>query len=550
MTAVKTEVGAETEAQRAPFPPSSAVPESNVRDAVEHVASGLATAVAGLAAHIADTSDAHDASAISFAPAGNVAATDVQAAIAELDTEKLAASSYTAADVLAKLLTVDGAASGLDADLLDGQNSAAFAAASHTHTASQVTDFNEAAQDAVGGILTDSARIDFTYNDGAGTITADIVAGSIGPTELASTAVTPGSYTNADITVDADGRVTAAANGSASGGIGANRLINGSMRIWQRQNSGSAALTNGLYGFDRWFHVNQTAGVTISQVAAAEDTTPFMLRITQPNASAQRFGVGQWIAGKNCIDLRGQAVVLSARVRCSNSTTLRYAILQWTGTEDAPGYASTAIDPVSDWTNGTITVGNFFKNTTTTLLAAGSIALTANTLTSITALTGTLGSSFNNLIILFWTDSTQAQNSTLDISKVKLERGSTATTFEARPDVVLDCAEYYEKTYDLTVAPATATNTGIIGFRAPFSSGTNTPQAGFAFTVRKRISPTVTVYSPNTGTAAKWYNNSGTADVDATVQFTGQTGFSAYTSGSVSEGQLLIFHYAADAEIR
>ena len=39
----------------------------------------------------------------------------------------LAASSYTAADVLSKLLTVDGAGSGLDADLLDGLNSTAFA---------------------------------------------------------------------------------------------------------------------------------------------------------------------------------------------------------------------------------------------------------------------------------------------------------------------------------------------------------------------------------------------------------------------------------------
>lgn len=38
----------------------------------------------------------------------------------------LAASSYTAADVLAKLLTVDGAGSGLDADLLDGLSSADF----------------------------------------------------------------------------------------------------------------------------------------------------------------------------------------------------------------------------------------------------------------------------------------------------------------------------------------------------------------------------------------------------------------------------------------
>lgn len=43
---------------------------------------------------------------------------------------KLASASYTAADVLTKIKTVDGAASGLDADLLDGQSSSAYAAAS------------------------------------------------------------------------------------------------------------------------------------------------------------------------------------------------------------------------------------------------------------------------------------------------------------------------------------------------------------------------------------------------------------------------------------
>jgi cytoskeletal protein CcmA (bactofilin family) len=38
--------------------------------------------------HLADTVDAHDASAISFSPTGALASTDVQAALAELDTEK------------------------------------------------------------------------------------------------------------------------------------------------------------------------------------------------------------------------------------------------------------------------------------------------------------------------------------------------------------------------------------------------------------------------------------------------------------------------------
>jgi hypothetical protein len=60
---------------------------------------------------------------------------DLSSGIDSQFATKLNAASYTAADVLAKLLTVDGAGTGLDADLLDGQQASAFASSTHNHNA-------------------------------------------------------------------------------------------------------------------------------------------------------------------------------------------------------------------------------------------------------------------------------------------------------------------------------------------------------------------------------------------------------------------------------
>jgi hypothetical protein len=83
------------------------------------------------------------------------------------------AASYTAADVLSKLLTVDGAASGLDADLLDGLNSAT------ANTASTIV-----ARDSSG-------------NFAAGTITANLTGTASLATSLTATLAIAGGGTGA-----------------------------------------------------------------------------------------------------------------------------------------------------------------------------------------------------------------------------------------------------------------------------------------------------------------------------------------------------------------
>jgi hypothetical protein len=50
--------------------------------------------------------------------------------------------------------------------------------------------------------------------------TAKLADGAVTAAKLANTAVTPGSYTNTNLTVDAQGRITAAANGAAGGASG------------------------------------------------------------------------------------------------------------------------------------------------------------------------------------------------------------------------------------------------------------------------------------------------------------------------------------------
>lgn len=96
-------------------------------DLATHDTLGLATD-AELAAHTGDATDAHDASAISFVPAGTIAATDVQAAIEEVASE-------AGAGAHPDLATHDALGLATDAELTTHAGLATHHDRSHDHSA-------------------------------------------------------------------------------------------------------------------------------------------------------------------------------------------------------------------------------------------------------------------------------------------------------------------------------------------------------------------------------------------------------------------------------
>lgn len=329
-----------------------------------------------------------------------------------------------------------------------------------------------------------------------------------------------------------------------------NAIINGCMRLNQRQATSNADDT---YAYDRWNILTQTGTVAVSSQNLIESGWSHAMRVTQSQASAQRFGVEQIIEFANCAHLRGSPVTLSARVRMSASTTLRYAILEWTGTADV-----VTSDVVNDWTSSTYTAGNFFLGSNLTVTATGSTSLTANTATTV-SLSATLGASATNIVVLFWTDSTQAQNVTLDIGKVQLELGTLSTSFERRSyggELAL-CERYYETSFS---GVATAPADGIFSQRlAGFApSTTEIDSQFFSFSTRKRAAPTMTFYRSSQGSSAgnwAWFNGSAYTDATATAAADSApltTGFSALltVSGATQfAAYILKGHWTANSEL-
>ena len=183
------------------------------------------TSVFGRSGAVSAQAGDYTASQVTNVPSGNIAAITVQAAIDELEAEKqpidptltaLAAFNsngilvQTAADTFTARSIVQGTGitvtngsgvagnptvaitnTGVSATNYGSATSVAsftvnaqgqLTAASNTTIAipaSQVTDFDEAVQDAIGATLLDTATVDLTYNDATNQISADVIQSAI-----------------------------------------------------------------------------------------------------------------------------------------------------------------------------------------------------------------------------------------------------------------------------------------------------------------------------------------------------------------------------------
>ena len=249
-----------------------------------------------------------------------------------------------------------------------------------------------------------------------------------------------------------------------------NRLINGDFNVWQR-GVGPASFADDEYCADRWYVLSETGNVTATQIAGS--TRRYRAQIVNPGGS-QRIGIVQIIEGANCQDLHGQDVTLSMRLQSNAAETMNYAILEWTGTEDA-----VTSDIVATWASTPTWVAN--------VAVAGSIgstALAAFTPTDV-SVTATLGSSFTNLIVFVWTAAAVISNTQLLIEAAQLEEGPYATSFETRSvgAELAMCKRYFER---FTTDAASEPLPGSVGRAITATEG----RIPFGYT-EKRVAPSI-----------------------------------------------------------
>lgn len=353
-----------------------------------------------------------------------------------------------------------------------------------------------------------------------------------------------------------------AAASSSSGGLAMgyrNRVINGDMRIDQR-NAGAAVTVNSTadkFPVDRFNGTGQNAdGVfTVDQTTTAPDgfRSSVVATVTTADASigaAQNYVFRHQVEGYSVQDMGfgtswAKEITLSFWVRSSVTGTFGGAFINNAVNRSYP--FSYTISSANTWEQKTIT---FTADTTGTWdttngrgvnitwsLGSGSSSVsTANTWAG-SAYSGVTGQT--NLI--------STLNATWYITGVQLELGDIATAFEHRPietELAL-CQRYFEKSYALATAPATATTIGAVTYIFPEADW----EGPIFFAVTKRAAPTITFYNSNSGSSGSWRDVTSGSDKNMSTITIGEWGFSWQNTNSVTPPARLQGHWTASTEL-
>ena len=363
-----------------------------------------------------------------------------------------------------------------------------------------------------------------------------------------------------NIVLDSSGNATFAGTAVPNSSFLRNRIINGDMRIDQR-NAGASGTAN-QYTVDRFAYFGAAASKGTWQQNAGSVTPPagftnywgFTSSSAYTVGATEQFNLYQPVEGFNVSDLawgtaNAKTVTLSFWVRSSLTGTFGGSIYNSAVNRSYP-YSYT-ISSANTWEYKTITVSG---DTSGTWLTTNGIGLYLNfSLGAGSTVSGTAGA---------WaatrydsatgaTSVVGTNGATFYITGVQLEVGTAATPFERRQygqELAL-CQRYFEKSYNQSDALGAVTTAGR-RMSIAFNTGDFFDVGSVKLSVTKRTSATITLYSPATGASGKLYNYSGSADVNGAVGSAGETAFlTTGTGGSLAANSFYGWHFAASAEL-
>jgi hypothetical protein len=334
-----------------------------------------------------------------------------------------------------------------------------------------------------------------------------------------------------------------------------NRIINGDMRIDQRNNGASVTPTNGQYTLDRWAAVStQTSKFSVQQNAGAvTPPTGFTnyLGVTSLSAysvlSSDGFLMEQKIEGLNCSDLAwgtasAQAITLSFWVRSSLTGTFGGSVIN---SAQARSYVfSYTVSAANTWEKKTVTIPG---DTAGTWLTTNGIGLWLRFgLGSGSTFSATEGSwQAGNFVQPTGTVSVVGTNAaTFYITGVQLEAGSVATPFERRPygtELAL-CQRY---AFNL-VAEAGSFRV----FGPAYANSTTTVNTSVNFPVSMRSTPTSTLSAASTFLVQLGQSNFTPSAVSSGAATLNTSLIGATVSGAtIGSGGVLLNNSSASASI-